>query len=62
MDASGKELTMKKNTPLKLTLSRETLRRLTSEQIQLASGGLERYPVKQPDYPPTSDSRVVCCA
>lgn len=50
---------MKKKTPTKMTLSRETLRRLTPEEIQAASGGARE---KQPDYPPTSDSRVVCCA
>lgn len=49
---------MKKNTPMKLTLSRETLRRLTSEQIQLASGGLE----DQHKIPHTSDSQRICCA
>lgn len=49
---------MKKKTPTKMTLSRETLRLLTPEEIESASGGRE----KQPDYPPTSDSRVVCCA
>lgn len=49
---------MKKKTPMKMTLSRETLRHLTPEEVQLASGGLER----QPKLPHTSDSKVVCCA
>lgn len=53
---------MKKKTMTKMTLSRETLRRLTPEEIQLASGGLDRQPGFKVDYPPTSDSRVVCCA
>ena len=54
---------MKKKTPMKLMLSRETLRRLTSEQIQLALGGTRGTVDQLPqDPPPTSDSQKICCA
>jgi hypothetical protein len=60
--ASEKERTVKKKTPMKLMLSRETLRRLTSEQIQLALGGTRETIDQLPqDPPPTSDSEKICC-
>jgi len=49
---------MKKTAPKKMTLSRETLRKLTDEQAAAAQGGL--FAQKEP--PLTSDSRNVCCA
>jgi len=50
---------MKKMTPKKLVLSRETLRYLTAEQAKEALGQgtyIERDP------PWTSDSAKICCA
>ncbi len=52
---------MKKMTPKKLVLSRETLRYLTAEQARAALGD---GPIiaREPDIPWTSDSAKVCCA
>jgi hypothetical protein len=52
---------MKKTTPKKLMLSRETLRSLTAEQARAALGE-GPYIVRQPEVPWTSDSAKVCCA
>jgi hypothetical protein len=49
---------MKKTAPKKMTLSRETLRRLTEEQAKAAQGGL----FVERDPPWTSDSQKICCA
>jgi hypothetical protein len=50
---------VKKKTPKKLTLSRETLHRLAAEQIKWAGAGDS---ILICDPPPTSDSRYCCCA
>lgn len=52
---------MKKMTPKKLVLSRETLRSLTAEQAKGALGPAP-YIGKEPNVPWTSDSAKVCCA
>lgn len=51
---------MKKKTPRKLQLCRETVRLLSAEQAQLAAGGTTLYPCPPP--PATSDSVRYCCA
>ncbi len=52
---------MKKKTPKRLTLSRETLHSLAGEQIQLARAGAgDSILICEP--PPTSDSVRYCCA
>lgn len=51
-----------KKTPKKLVLCRETLRRLSPEQIHLAVGGATTTLFECPPPPPTSDSVQVCCA
>ena len=50
---------MKKKTPKKLLLSRETLHSLAAGQIQLAGAGDS---ILICDPPPTSDSVRYCCA
>jgi hypothetical protein len=50
-----------KKTPKKLTLSRETLRHLHSEQSKDVLGGDTTLTTLK-DPPPTSDSVRVCCA
>jgi len=52
---------MKKMTPKKLVLSRETLRSLTAEQAKAALGE-GPYIGREPDIPWTSDSVKICCA
>jgi hypothetical protein len=47
---------MKKTAPKKIQLSRETLGRLTNEQMQAAEGGQ-----KPPRSLPTTDSEDACC-
>ncbi|MFL6196751.1 MAG: hypothetical protein ACJ75H_21385 [Thermoanaerobaculia bacterium] len=53
---------MKKMTPKKLVLTRETLRNLTGDQVKLALGGGDTTILRCPPPPPTSDSVNVCCA
>jgi hypothetical protein len=48
-------------TPKKLTLSRETVGKLTAEQAKAALGG-QVYTTLQPELPWTSDSVKACCA
>jgi hypothetical protein len=50
---------MKKNAPKKMTLTRETLRELSTSQAEAIFGGLVYQGRK---YPDTSDSKNVCCA
>ena len=50
---------MKKMTPKKLVLSRETLRYLTAEQAKAALG---EGPYIDREIPWTSDSAKICCA
>ena len=52
---------MKKKTQKKLTLSRETLQSLASEQIKLAGAGYDSILICPPP-PPTSDSVQYCWA
>jgi hypothetical protein len=51
---------MKKNAPKKMTLSRETVGKLTAEQAKAAQGG--QASTIQPQLPWTSDSVRACCA
>ena len=58
-----KELAMKKTTPKKLMLSRETLGHLNAEQARAALGGSRTtVPDTLKDPPLTSDSVRACCA
>ena len=50
---------MKKTTPKKLTLSRETLRELTDKQTKAVEGGVGPY--QDVPMPITSDSVNACC-
>ncbi|HEX9943927.1 MAG TPA: class I lanthipeptide [Thermoanaerobaculia bacterium] len=50
---------MKKTTPKKLTLSRETLRDLTDLQTKAVQGGVGDY--QNAPIPITSDSINACC-
>ncbi len=52
---------MKKISPKKLTLSRETVGKLTAEQVKAALGG-QAGSTLQPELPWTSDSVRACCA
>lgn len=49
---------MKKLGIKKMTLTRETLRKLTDDQVREAEGGF----VAREDIPWTSDSVKICCA
>jgi hypothetical protein len=51
---------MKKTTPKKLVLCRETLRQLSHEQIRQAAGG-DTTLLNCPPPPATSDSFNRCC-
>ena len=51
-----------KKTPKKLLLNRETLRRLSIDQVKLAAGGDKTSILICPPPPPTSDSVNICCA
>jgi hypothetical protein len=53
---------MKKTTPKKLVLSRETLRYLTAEQTRAALGQGPYIGREPADIPWTSDSAKICCA
>ncbi|HEX4498611.1 MAG TPA: class I lanthipeptide [Thermoanaerobaculia bacterium] len=53
---------MKKNTPKKLMLSRETVGRLAEEQAKLAQGGGIPNTRPNQELPWTSDSVKACCA
>ena len=53
---------MKKKTPKKLLLCRETLRQLSTEQSKWAVGGDGTTILNCPPPPPTSDSVNYCCA
>jgi hypothetical protein len=57
-EALKKERTMKKYTPKKLTLSRETLHLLADEQIRVAGAGRSYLC----DPPTMTDTQQHCCA
>jgi hypothetical protein len=59
-----KELAMKKTTPKKLMLSRETLGHLNAEQARAVLGRMvpTTVPSTLQDPPLTSDSVRACCA
>jgi hypothetical protein len=61
---SAKELAMKKTTPKKLMLSRETLGHLNAEQARAVLGRMvpTTIPTTLQDPPWTSDSVRACCA
>lgn len=52
---------MKKATPKKMRLSRETVATLTNDQAKMAQGALAGD-YQQREIPWTSDSKNVCCA
>lgn len=51
---------MKKTNPKKLTLSRETLTALTTDQARAAEGGVQQAAAFEA-APLTGDSKNVCC-